>query len=222
VHGLVVFKRTALGSDHRKWVSLVHQELRTFLQVRPRSVAIPHQVHSASVIDADKVRGCEFSGDGVVTATPLTAVGISVSDCVPLFAVDIDVGVVGLAHCGWRGIATGVIEQFLGVLESKAADPKRTTFLVGAAIGPCCYEVGSDLLARFEPGEVRKYSRVTQRGVFFDLKSVVASRLVAAGATRGKISIDNTCTSCQKYLLSSYRADGRDCGRMLAFLMLTE
>ena len=158
----------------------------------------------------------------MVTARPLVALGVSVSDCIPLFGVDPDTGVAGLAHCGWRGIVGGVVEEFLRVLESRSADPEHTAFLIGAGIGPCCYEVGNDLLEHFNRSEVSKYTQSTGRGVFFDLKAVVASRLVAGGASPGKISIDNTCTSCQKYLLSSYRADGRDCGRMLAFLMLTE
>jgi copper oxidase (laccase) domain-containing protein len=81
--------------------------------------------------------------------------------------------------------------------------------------------VREDLLSCFRQEEVRKFSRQEGDGVFFDLKAVVSSRLTAGGACPDKISIDNSCTSCKKYLLSSYRADGRDCGRMLAYLMLT-
>lgn len=221
-HGVIVFKEPTFGLDYREWVNRASLELETHLGVNPRSIAIPHQVHSARVIDVDTVPCGELEGDGLVTATPLTAIGISISDCVPLFAVDLEEGVVGLAHCGWRGVAGGVVEELLRVLGSRGSDPARTSFLIGAAIGPCCYEVGEDLLACFTAEEVRKFSRSTGQSVFFDLKGVVASRLVACGARPGKISIDMTCTSCKKYLLSSYRADGRDCGRMLAYLMLIE
>ncbi len=220
-HGIVVFKQPTFGSAYSEWVSLASLELETCLNVTPRRIAVPHQTHSARVIDVDAAWNGEPDGDGVVTATPLTAIGISVSDCVPLFAVDMERGVVGLAHCGWRGVAGGMVEELLGALARGGSDPARTSFLIGAAIGSCCYEVGEDLLACFTADEVRKFSRSTERSVFFDLKAVVASRLVAGGARPGKISIDNTCTSCKRYLLSSYRADGRDCGRMLAFLMLT-
>ena len=221
-HGIIVFKEPSFGLDYREWVNRASRELETHLSPNPRNIAIPHQVHSTRVIDVDTVPGGELDGDGVVTATPLTAIGISVSDCVPLFAVDLEEGVVGLAHCGWRGVAGGVVEEVLGALGSGGSDPARASFLIGAAIGSCCYEVGGDLLACFTAEEVRRFSRSTERGVFFDLKGVVASRLVACGARPENISIDMTCTSCKKYFLSSYRADGRDCGRMLAFLMLTE
>lgn len=221
-HGIIVFKEAIFGLDHGKWLGLLFPELERHLHPNPRRIAVPHQVHSTRVIGIDTVRDGELEGDGLVTSTPLTAIGISVSDCVPLFAVDVERGVVGLAHCGWRGVAGGVVEELLGALRSGGSDPALASFLIGAAIGSCCYRVGEDLLACFTTEEVRKFSRSTERGVLFDLKAVVASRLVAGGARTGKISIDNTCTSCKKYLLSSYRADGRDCGRMLAFLMLTE
>ena len=221
-HGIIVFKEPTFGLDYREWVRLASSELDTRLRLDPRSIAIPHQVHSSTVIDADTAPAGGLEGDGMVTATPLTAIGISVSDCVPLFAVDLQEGVVGLAHCGWRGVAGGVVEELLGMLACKGSDPARALFLIGAAIGPCCYGVRGDLLACFAADEVRRFSRSTGQGVFFDLKGVVASRLVAGGVGPGKISIDNTCTSCKEYLLSSYRAGGRDCGRMLAFLMLTE
>jgi YfiH family protein len=220
-HGIVVFKEPTFGVDYSEWVSRASAELGACLRPAPKRTAIPHQIHSNRVIDVDAPSGGGLEGDGVVTAEPLTAIGISVSDCVPLFAVDLEAGVVGLAHCGWRGLAGGIVEELLRVFLSKGADPVRASFLIGAAVGPCCYEVGEDLLACFTADEVRRFSKRTDRGTLFDLKAVTASRLVSGGARPGKISIDKTCTSCKKYLLSSFRADGRGCGRMLAFLMLT-
>ena len=220
-HGILVFKEAPFGTDHGTWLGMVCPELEEYLKPVPRRIAVPHQVHSARVIGVDRVEEGDLECDGLVTSTPLTALAVSVSDCVPLFAFDLERGVAGLAHCGWRGVAAGVVEEFLSVLESGGGDPARLSFLVGAAIGPCCYRVGEDLLECFDAEEVRRFSTSTGRDVFFDLKGVVASRLAAGGARPGKISIDNTCTSCKKYLLSSYRADGRDCGRMLAYLMLT-
>jgi YfiH family protein len=218
----MVFREPLSGTDFGEWQRLASLELHRNLRPAPQWVAIPRQIHSANIIDVCAEGETVGVGDGVVTATPLVAIGISVSDCVPLFAVDLDMGVVGLAHCGWRGVVGGVVEKLLEVMVSKGSEPAKATFLIGAAIGSCCYEVGEDLLACFPPEEVRVFSRSDGQRVFFDLKGVVASRLAACGAGPAKISIDNTCTSCKKYLLCSFRVDGRDCGRMLAFMMLTE
>jgi YfiH family protein len=220
-HGILVFKEAVFGSDHDTWLGLVRPELERHLHPGPRRIAVPHQVHSARVVRIDREAHESIECDGFVTSTPLTAIGISVADCVPLFAFDLERGVAGLAHCGWRGLASGVVEELLAALGRDGGGTDGLSFLIGAAIGPCCYRVGDDLLACFKPEEVRDFSTSTGGEVFFDIKRVVASRLVAGGARPEKISIDNTCTSCKKYLLSSFRADGRGCGRMLAYLMLT-
>ena len=220
-HGIAVFKDVPGGVDYRVWAETADRFLRSYLSPAPESVLVPRQVHSSVVIDGDRWPRDVPVGDAVVTARPLAAIGISVSDCIPLFAVDVGCGVVGLAHCGWRGIAGGMVERFAGALEAKGAKMTGTVFHIGASVGQCCYEVGEDFLACFPADEVRKHSRSAGRSVMFDLKGVVVSRLMTLGAAAGRISVDKTCTSCQKYLLSSYRADGRGCGRMLAFLMLT-
>jgi YfiH family protein len=221
-HGIAVFKDVPAGMDHRAWTDTAGRYLRSHLRPTPANILMLRQVHSDVVIDADgfAVRYAPV-GDALVSASPLTALAISVSDCVPLFAVDADRRVIGLAHCGWKGIAKGMVEGFVGALVDKGAGMAETVFLIGASIGPCCYEVREDLLARFPAAEVRKHSRSAGRSVVFDLKAVVVSRLTALGALPERIWVDKTCTSCNKYVLCSYRADGRDCGRMLAFLMLT-
>jgi YfiH family protein len=148
-------------------------------------------------------------------------IGIAVADCIPLFAISPGGHVAGIAHCGWRGIAAGIVEEFFACLDGLAHGDDQARYLIGASIGQCCYEVGRDLLERFSAEEVQA-SSVTRGGkVFFDLKSVVASRLTALGVKSRQISIDKTCTSCQKYKLSSFRASGTDSGRMLAVVMFT-
>jgi copper oxidase (laccase) domain-containing protein len=113
------------------------------------------------------------------------------------------------------------VEEFSGCLGRLAEADDQTRYLIGASIGQCCYEVGRDLLERFSADEVQANS-VTRGGkVFFDLKSLVASRLTALGVNPRQISIDKTCTSCQKYILSSFRASGAQSGRMLAVVMFT-
>ena len=163
----------------------------------------------------------EVECDGLVTGTARVMVGVTVADCVPLLAVNRIDRVVGAAHCGWRGTAGGIVGGFVKALGALADSEAATRYLIGPSIGQCCYEVGDDMLSHFSPRE--REAHVSRRAgrTFFDLKAAVAARLMDRGVSPGQICVDNTCTSCQKYRLSSYRADGRDCGRMLAFVMLT-
>ena len=158
--------------------------------------------------------------DGLVTDLSGIAIAVSVADCLPLLAFNPESSVVGVAHCGWRSIAGGIVEEFVRSLEGVSRDAGNTRFVIGAGIGECCYQVRDDLLSEFTPDEVRRFSVVGAGAAKFDLKGTVAARLACCGIAPTDISIDKTCTSCKKDLLSSYRADRPDCGRMVAFMAL--
>ena len=44
-----------------------------------------------------------------------------------------------MLHCGWRGLAAGIVERGVGVVGAIAA-------AIGPGIGRCCYEVGDEVL----------------------------------------------------------------------------
>ena len=51
-------------------------------------------------------------------------------------------GAVALVHAGWKGLANGVIQAAIAELRARHYEPR--TAIVGAHIGPCCYEFGAD------------------------------------------------------------------------------
>lgn len=223
LHGIAVFKDLDAGLDRSRWVEEISAHVNGVLEVTPRRIVIPLQTHSRTIceIRSNWPAGPTGPCDGLITDESNTAIGITVADCIPLFAVNRSGHVGGLAHCGWRGIAAGIVEEFTGRLAGLTAHPDETRYVIGASIGPCCYEVGDDLLGNFPADEACANSITRQGKVYFNLKGVVASRLVAQGVNPGQISIDKTCTSCKKYTLSSFRASGTESGRMLAVIMFT-
>ncbi|MEO0871559.1 MAG: laccase domain-containing protein, partial [Pseudomonadota bacterium] len=75
-------------------------------------IIAPHQQHTPDVItlgDAwdDTPKGRPVA-DAVVTATKGLALGIVTADCAPVLLADIEAGVIGAAHAGWRGAKGGV------------------------------------------------------------------------------------------------------------------
>ncbi len=54
--------------------------------------------------------------DGLVTGARGVVIGVNTADCIPLFAVNRETRTVGIAHCGWRGIAAGVVENLIEAL----------------------------------------------------------------------------------------------------------
>ncbi len=215
--GIVVFRDNGFATDRRNWLRRAEAAIREGTGLEIEGMVVPRQVHSGIVRAVGHgASGEEVVCDGLVTSSRNLMVGVTVADCVPLLAFDPVGQTVGAAHCGWRGIAAGIVGSF-----AVAAGTEATRYLIGPSIGPCCYEVKDDMLSRFS--ERDREACVEGRGgrLYFDIRRAVVAGLMDSGAGPDQICVDNTCTSCQQSLLSSYRAGGRDCGRMLAFAMLT-
>ena len=87
----------------------------------------------------------------------------------------------GLAHAGWRGSVTGVLEATITAMEKLGAKRER----ISAAIGPCIrqasYEVGDDFKKRFLDADA-SYERffkasVREQHAMFDLAGFISERL---------------------------------------------
>ncbi len=160
------------------------------LGVRSERLAIPYQVHSTDVvaISGHWATDARPRCDGVVTATPGLALGVTGADCGMILLADPHARVVGAAHAGWKGALTGIVEATVAAMERLGA--RRRDIL--AALGPCIaqvsYEVGPEFVAAFaEAGEDTKRFFVTSRKAghsMFDLHAYIAERAARAGVGR--------------------------------------
>jgi hypothetical protein len=164
------------------------------------------------VVEAPGVAGW---GDGLATRTPDLPLAVTVADCVPLFLWCDEA--VALLHCGWRGIARGIVENGVGTVAALAgAGPSRIAGWIGPGIGRCCYEVGWDVAARIAPVPPAPDPSAK---VPADLGRTVLDRLEALGLARDRIARSVHCTSCRPDLYFSHRRDGAPTGRMLALIV---
>lgn len=106
------------------------------------------QVHGATVIRADSP-GAVGEADAVFTTVPGLPLAVATADCFPVALVG--VGGVGIAHAGWRGAAAGVVAELRRAMASTGVAPHSAA--IGPGIGPCCFEVGSEVAARFPGAE---------------------------------------------------------------------
>jgi YfiH family protein len=164
------------------------------------------QVHGARVRRASEPPGPARPAedeDGQATALRDAAALVFVADCLPvLLAAG---GAVAAVHCGWRGLAGGIVEEgVLAMREVGAEGPVAA--VVGAGARGCCYEVGEEVLEHFEdvPG-----ARVGERNL--DLPAVAAAKLAEAGVAQ--VHDVGLCTMCRNDLFFSHRADGGVTGR---------
>ena len=91
------------------------------------------------------------SGDALWTDEPGLPMLALTADCLPIAVAAVDrPPALALVHAGWRGLAGGIVEQAVGALGAG-----ETAAIVGPAVGPCCYRVGPEVSARFDPDLTR-------------------------------------------------------------------
>jgi len=110
----------------------------------PAAWAWMDQVHGATVLRVEST-GVHGPADALFTTVPALALAVGTADCFPVALVG--PGVAGIAHAGWRGAAAGVVGELRRAMTAAGVAP--TAAAIGPGIGPCCFEVGPEVLARF-------------------------------------------------------------------------
>ena len=186
-----------------------------------------YQIHSTISRVAEQSRGSlRPEGDAIVSATKGLACSVLTADCAPVLLADVEAGVVGAAHAGWKGALGGVIESVISAMESLGARPQRICAAIGPCIGPHSYEVGPEFLERFmahAPGSRRFFRQAESPGKhLFDLPGFVLGRLQDAGVGKAEWIGRDTCTE-EDLFFSNRRAFKRgedDYGRLIACIVL--
>lgn len=104
------------------------------------------QVHGAAVLEVARP-GRAGVGDALVTRAIGLPLAVLTADCGGI-VLESD-GAVGVVHAGWRGVAAGVVAEAAGYLEGLSEGRTRVSrAAVGPLIGPCCFEVGDEVVER--------------------------------------------------------------------------
>ncbi len=141
---------TGYGSgDDLSCVGENRRRIAASLGAQTSDVVTCHQIHSGVAHIISELPQDKLEGDALVTNRPGIAIGVLTADCVPVLFADVEAGVIGAAHAGWRGAEKGILQATIVAMESLGA--MRATIV--AAIGPCIaqasYEVGSDVYQAF-------------------------------------------------------------------------
>lgn len=166
--------------------------LAAALGISAESIVSGRQVHGTELACHEEAVADVPEVDGHVLLAPGPVGLVYAADCLPVIVA----GSAGVAvlHCGWRGLATGIVA---GGVEAVRA----THAAIGPGIGPCCYEVGEDVLAAFAelgPG--------ISSGRMLDLPEVTRRLLEESGVEQ--VESAGLCTHCEEKLFFSHRRDG--------------
>ena len=195
-----------LTGDVTERVRANRHTLTGALDIDPANVLIGRQVHRAEVAvhrSAQAENAFAEPGpalpevDGHATAAERLVPLVFVADCLPIALAGRDG--VAMVHGGWRGLAGGIIARGAGLVGASAA-------AIGPGIGPCCYEVGTEVLDAFA-----SLGGGIAQDRMLDLAEV-ARRLLARSGVE-EVESSGICVSCQRDLFFSHRREQGNTGR---------
>ncbi|MBI1876908.1 MAG: peptidoglycan editing factor PgeF [Chloroflexi bacterium] len=216
------FDTLNLGSsvgDDPEAVKKNYEQVCRVVNITPEQTISCHLIHSAYVLTIKPMNRQRLMGkaDGLITATPEIYLSMRFGDCTPLIFFDPVRGAAGLTHAGWRGtmqdVAGATVRAMVEQLDCRAAD---IIAVIGPAIGPCCYEVGPDVMAAATRSFSDAAGLFTRRNgkaghAYFDLWEANRRQLAAAGVTQ--IIQSGLCTACRTDHFFSHRAERGRTGR---------
>ena len=184
------------------------------------------QQHGRRVVhldDGDEVESEEDpwkspKGDAAVVHAPGRVCAILTADCLPVLLCDQAARTVAAVHCGWRGLAAGVLEAAVAAMH---APPAEILAWLGPAIGREVYQVGDEVraaLANSHPEAEQAFAPQHPGKWLCDLYLIASQRLRRIGVAR--IYGGGFCTYSDRERFFSYRRDG-ECGRMASLIWLT-
>ncbi len=203
------------------------------------------QFHSDVIHLFDEAPSDPCRGDASITNRPNLLLAIQTADCVPILLVDPKKRSLAAIHAGWRGTLSRIAAKTIGKMQMHfATNPRDLLAALGPSIGPCCYEVGTEVATQFlsqfpdasdyfdefrtgdEPNPIQWLNMMPPghqpppKGVLLDLRKANRSQLLSAGLRPQNIHTIDLCTACHPDLLFSYRKQGLTSGRLMSIIAL--
>jgi len=176
-----------------------------------RPCAVVRQVHGAVIARVVAGEQPDSLADGMVTSDGGVALGVFGADCPGLVLAAPDA--LGVAHCGWRGTAAGIVGALARRLVACSRHPPTSWYgLVGPGISGPAYEVDAPVVTAcaWPPGSVTP-GRAGH--AHLDLAAAIIAQCAELGITTVRRS--GVCTASDARLWS-YRRRGAGLVQVLA------
>jgi len=240
--------RAAVEKNRRTFAAAITRDTKRSA-TRPSAKSERHlitsrQIHSDLIHCVSGIPRQPLSGDGLVTNTTGILLAVLTADCLPVILVDTKTRAVGVFHAGWRGTVKRIVEKGVGEMQRWfGARPEDLRAAIGPGIRGCCYQVGPEIMSKFESqfGYADSLFRETKerdeihekypllfltsrapghsvlpKQIFLDLGEANRRQLMDAGVPAKNITDLGLCTSCHTELFFWHRAEKCVTGRMMA------
>jgi YfiH family protein len=233
-------EQTVVANRNQFFKALTGSKMRTVLlrQIHSDIVCVVGSGNVSQGPDAPQ-------GDALITREAGVLLGVQTADCMPILLADTKNRAIAAIHSGWRGTAQRIAAKTVGRMQMEfGTRPQDVIAAIGPGIGPCCYEVGHEVIKEFAAKfpDARKWFDgpfealengdadsnwlpwLTMRPpghappaptARLDLVAANRAILAEAGVPLGRMTSPGLCTGCRPDLFFSYRRE-RTTGRMIA------
>jgi len=179
------------------------------------------QADQVAILDAGD-RGTRIQNvDALITNAPDLPLLLRFADCVPIFFYDPVHRAIGVAHAGWRGTVAKIVAKTVRAMrDAYGTKMKDVRACIAPSIGPCCYEIGENVINQVRAGFHRADDLlVKQNGsTHLDLWQANAQQLRELGVEQ--IEIAEICTADHTDDFYSWRKENKNTGRFGAIISI--
>lgn len=206
--------------DKKNIVMQNRRHLCKTLNVSLRDIVFLNQVHGTDyhiAEEKDKGKGAvnkstAMDGDAIILNSKDIGSALFFADCVPISIVEPKLKVVASIHAGWKGTLNNICQKIIKALITRLnCNPFNLKAYIWPSIRGCCYRVGSGRYNTF----LEKFPAPKKdfKSGAIDLALINRHEILKTGVKPANIFISEYCTSCQKDLFYSYRAENGKTGR---------
>jgi len=159
-----------------------------------------------------------LNADGLITNKKNVFLCIVTADCLPVIFYDEKMGIVGIAHVGYKGILKGILKNMVLGFKKMRSDTKDILVGIGPAIGVCCYDVSYERIKMFDnllnadgdSGQARMTNlyQLRKGKYFLDLKNIAKQIFISEGILEKNIEVSDICTKDNIKEFFSFRGEG--------------
>ncbi len=176
------------------------------------------QIHSSIVLELDNMLLSSNIADAAYTKHKRVVCAVLTADCLPVVLCDRKGEHIAVAHCGWRGLIAGVLEN---TLQALPVENERLMCWLGPAIGPNKFEVGKEVVEQFltKDNAHNNAFKAQEDGKYLANIYQLAKNILIKNNV-SKIYGGEHCTFSESEKFYSYRRDGQT-GRMATVIWKT-
>lgn len=207
--------------DEKLHVENFHAILAKELGYEKSSLVHMKQIHSDIVhVVADEDFENPPTCDALVTNKANTPLMVMVADCSPILFYDDEKKVIAAAHAGRQGAFKNIVKNVVEKMKTEfGSEPKNVHVSVGASIGVCCYEVGSEIYDEAKEKDLEYAMQKRGERFYLDVGKILRTQLLSCKIKEENIEFCDDCTCCSTQRYFSYRAEAKT-GRFAGVLML--